>query len=257
MAPCLWHPAYGAPSQLCYNRPAMTRSNPIYVALDTTDVAKAASLARDLAPHVGGIKLGLEFFCANGPAGVAEVTAAARSLPLFLDLKLHDIPNTVAGALRAVERLRPRYVTIHATGGEAMMRAAADAAAAMGADRPRLLGVTVLTSLDDGDLDAMGVTRRAGDQVLALAGLSRRAGLDGIVCSPHEVAAARAALGADFDIVVPGIRPAGGMAGDQKRVRTPREALADGATALVIGRPITAAPDPVGAARAIAASLTS
>lgn len=227
--------------------------NPIFCAIDTPEKARAAALARALGGVVN-LKLGLEFFAANGPAAVREVAAEA---PLFLDLKLHDIPNTVAGAVRAAAMLEPLLLTLHAAGGAAMMRAAAEAAtqAAQGRRRMKLLGVTVLTSLDDSDLAATGQRGPAGEQVRRLALLARDSGLDGVVCSPHEVAMLRQACGEGFLLVVPGIRPAGAAAGDQKRVMGPRAALAAGADYLVIGRPITAAPDPAAAARAILAEI--
>ena len=231
--------------------------NPVFAALDTTDLARARQLAGLVAPHVGGLKLGLEFFLAQGLANTAEV---AGSTPLFLDLKLHDIPNTVAGAIRAIAALKPEFLTVHAAGGPAMLRAAVgEAAEAAGrtGHRIKLLGVTVLTSLDDGDLDAIGQQGPAADQVRRLALLARTCGLDGVICSPYEVAGLRAELGPDFQLVVPGIRPAGAALGDQKRVMGPREAIAAGASRLVIGRPITDAPDPAAAARAIAAELAA
>ena len=231
--------------------------NPVFAALDTTDLARARHLAGLVAPHVGGLKLGLEFFLAQGLANTAEV---AGSTPLFLDLKLHDIPNTVAGAVRAIAALKPEFLTVHAAGGPAMLRAAVDEAAEAAGrtgHRVKLLGVTVLTSLDDGDLDAVGQRGPAADQVRRLALLARTCGLDGVICSPYEVAGLRAELGPDFQLVVPGIRPAGAALGDQKRVMGPREAIAAGASRLVIGRPITDAPDPAAAARAIAAELVA
>lgn len=231
--------------------------NPVFAALDTTDLARARQLAGLVAPHVGGLKLGLEFFLAQGLANTAEV---AGSTPLFLDLKLHDIPNTVAGAVRAIAALKPEFLTVHAAGGPAMLRAAVDEAAEAAGrtgHRVKLLGVTVLTSLDDGDLDAVGQRGPAADQVRRLALLARTCGLDGVICSPYEVAGLRAELGPDFQLVVPGIRPAGAALGDQKRVMGPREAIAAGASRLVIGRPITDAPDPAAAARAIAAELVA
>ena len=231
--------------------------NPVFAALDTTDLARARHLAGLVAPHVGGLKLGLEFFLAQGLANTAEV---AGSTPLFLDLKLHDIPNTVAGAVRAIAALKPEFLTVHAAGGPAMLRAAVDEAAEAAGrtgHRVKLLGVTVLTSLDDGDLDAVGQRGPAADQVRRLALLARTCGLDGVICSPYEVAGLRAELGPDFQLVVPGIRPSGAALGDQKRVMGPREAIAAGASRLVIGRPITDAPDPAAAARAIAAELVA
>lgn len=223
-------------------------ANPIYVGLDTPDLARAQALGRAVAPHVGGLKLGMEFFMANGPDGVRRM--ADVGLPLFLDLKLHDIPNTVAGALTSLSVLDVAIVNVHAGGGLAMMQAARAAC------RPgtKLIAVTVLTSLDEADLCAMGVFGDPGAQVHRLAVLTREAGLDGVVCSAHEVGR----LSAEWPeglFVVPGIRPAGAALGDQKRVMTPREALDAGAGVLVIGRPITDAADPAAAAEAIAASL--
>lgn len=228
-------------------------SNPIYVSIDTTDVSTAQSLAQRLSGTVGGIKLGLEFFAAQGPQGIRHV--ATGGLPLFIDLKLHDIPNTVAGAMRGLIGLSPDIVTIHATGGSEMVRAAVDAAhdqaGKLGVKPPRVVAVTVLTSLDQGALTKMGVQRPVADQVVALTQMAVEAGADGVVCSPLEVAAIRTALGAKPFLVVPGIRPAGAEPGDQKRVMTPAQAMQAGADVLVIGRPITQAADPVAAAQAI------
>lgn len=223
-------------------------ANPIFVAVDTPTIAEARALVRAVAPHVGGVKLGLEFFCANGPAGIAAI--AGEGLPVFLDLKLHDIPNTVAGALHSLAGLAPAIVTVHATGGLAMLAAARAAAPAT----TKVVAVTVLTSLDDDDLAMAGVAGGAAAQVARLAGVVRAAGLDGVVASPHETAAVRAAW-PGAAIIVPGVRPVGSAVGDQKRVMTPREALAAGASVLVIGRPITAAADPGAAAAAIARDI--
>ncbi len=231
--------------------------NPILVAVDTPQVDEAKSLVAGLAGAVGGVKLGLEFFNAHGPQGIREVARGGDDL--FLDLKFHDIPNTVAGAVRAVVALRPMMLNVHAAGGPAMMRAARAAAAAeaakLGVGRPLVIAVTVLTSLDDSDLEAVGQARPASEQAVRLARLARSCRLDGVVCSPHEIAAIRQACGADFTLVVPGIRPQGAAAGDQKRVMTPREAIAAGADWLVIGRPITAARRPADAAGAILRDL--
>lgn len=231
--------------------------NPVFAAIDTISTPVAAPLVGALAGAVGGIKLGLEFFCANGPQGIRAVMAGAAGLPLFLDLKLHDIPNTVAGAVRAVAPLAPYLLTVHAAGGPRMMRAAADAAAEMGPGRPRIVAVTVLTSLDQSDLAAIGVAGGVTEQAARLADLALASGLDGVVCSAHEAATLRKQLGPDAILVVPGIRPAGAATGDQKRVMGPAEAMAAGATHLVIGRPITEAADPAAAARAIARELQS
>jgi orotidine-5'-phosphate decarboxylase len=223
-------------------------TSPVYVALDTTDIDRAKAVAAKVRNHVGGIKLGLEFFSANGPDGVREM--AALGLPVFLDFKLHDIPNTVAKAVQALHPLRPAILTVHAAGGRAMMEDA-KAAAPSGT---RVVGVSVLTSLDEDDLASIGVASDPHAQVARLTALAREAGLDGVVCSGAEVAAAKKAWPAGF-FVVPGLRPDEGQAGDQKRVVTPRKALDAGASILVIGRPITQAPDPDQAARAIAATL--
>lgn len=229
----------------------------IYCALDTTDVAQAVALAEKLKGHVGGIKLGLEFYCSCGAEGYKAV--AETGMPIFLDLKFHDIPNTVAGAIRAIAPLGPKILTIHTQGGPEMMRRATEAAkeeaVKHGHVAPWVVGVSILTSLDDGDLSAIGVADSVPDQVARLAALASDSGLDGMVCSPKEITLARAATRHDFKLVVPGIRPAGSAAGDQKRVMTPADAVSAGADVLVIGRPITQADDPVEAAKAIAASL--
>jgi orotidine-5'-phosphate decarboxylase len=224
--------------------------NPILCAIDTPDLARAQSLIAATAGAVGGVKLGLEFFAAHGPDGISKAADGQKNV--FLDLKLHDIPNTVAGAVKSARALDPLLLTVHCSGGPAMMRAAVEA---RGSARTKIVGVTVLTSLDDTDLGAVGQSRPAADQVKRLALLAQESGLDGVVCSPQEVAMLRAACRRGFLLVVPGIRPAGAAAGDQKRVQTPRDAIAAGADYLVIGRPITEAPDPGAAARAIAAEL--
>jgi orotidine-5'-phosphate decarboxylase len=221
---------------------------PIFVALDTTDVHRAAALAREVRDIAGGVKLGLEFFSANGHEGVLRI--AEGELPIFLDLKLHDIPNTVGKAVEALAPLEPAILTVHAAGGRAMMAAAKAAAP----PETKVVGVTVLTSLDETDLTATGVAGSPADQVRRLAELAREAGIDGIVCSGEEVAAARAAWPDGF-FVVPGVRPAGAEVGDQKRVVTPAQALENGASVLVIGRPITGALDPEKAIADIAATL--
>ncbi len=227
----------------------------LYCALDTADLARAEALAAALGGAIDGIKLGLEFFGAHGPRGVERLTSPER--PVFLDLKLHDIPNTVAGAVRALLPLEPAILTIHAAGGRAMMRAAAEAAKEAGARRPKLVGVTILTSLDGDDLARLGWDRKVSDAVRRLAGEARENGLDGVVCSPHEAARLRRDQGPDFLLVVPGIRPSWAASGDQKRVMTPAEAAQEGADVLVVGRPITSAGDPADAARRIAAELAA
>jgi orotidine-5'-phosphate decarboxylase len=228
-------------------------ANRIIAALDTTDLATALAWARTLGTTVGMLKLGLAFFLAQGPAGVRAVTEA----PVFLDLKLHDIPNTVAGAVSAVLPLGAAMLTLHASGGSAMIAAARHAAEAAGPARPKLLAVTVLTSLSAEALAETGVSATPQAQVLRLARLALAAGADGLVCSPLEVAMLRAEIGPGPLLVVPGIRPIGAPIGDQARTLTPREAVAAGADWLVVGRPITGAADPAGAAAAIAAGLTA
>jgi orotidine-5'-phosphate decarboxylase len=222
--------------------------SPIFVAIDTPDLERALAIAKAVREHAGGVKLGLEFFSAAGPEGVRRI--AALGLPLFLDLKLHDIPNTVAKAVGALAPLEPAILTVHATGGHEMLLAAKRAAP----PATKVVAVTLLTSLDEADLGDLGIQWSPADQVTRLARLAREAGVDGIVCSGAEVSEARAAWPNGF-FVVPGIRPAGADVGDQKRVATPAGALKDGASVLVIGRPITAAADPAVAARDIAASL--
>lgn len=233
-------------------RPARFQ-NPIFVALDTPDLGRALEIAHAVKPHVGGLKVGLEFITALGPDAVQQVIDVG--LPVFADTKFHDIPNTVKGASRAIAGLGVAMFNIHASGGLAMMHAARDAAAES-ETRPKVLAVTVLTSLEDGDLQMVGQEWPAKDQVLKLATLAKVGGLDGVVCSAHEIAAVRAACGPDFLLVIPGIRPAGAEVADQRRIMTPREAMKAGADILVIGRPITEAKDPAAAAHAIAEDLS-
>lgn len=220
----------------------------IYLAIDTPDLEAACTLAKRVKTHIGGLKLGLEFFCANGHHGVHEM--ARIGLPLFLDLKLHDIPNTVAKAVQALRPLEPAVLTVHAAGGRAMMEDAKAAAS----DHTKVVAVTVLTSLDGDDLAAIGCAADPAAQVERLAALARDAGLDGIVCSGQEVRAAKKAWPAGF-FVVPGLRLPDGQLADQKRTVSPAEAVSAGASLLVIGRPISKAEDPDAAARAIGATL--
>lgn len=236
----------------------MNPKDRILVGVDTPDRARAETIVSSLQGRVGGIKIGKEFFTAQGPQVVQEVVGDA---PLFLDLKFHDIPNTVAGAVRASVRLKPLIVNVHASGGRAMMTAAAqaarEAAGAQGVPKPFVIGVTVLTSLDDSDLEAVGQRGPAAAQVERLAALAQDCGLDGVVCSPREITSLRAICGPDFKLVVPGIRPSWAAAGDQKRIMTPAEAVSAGADYIVIGRPIAAAPDPAEAADRIVAELAT
>ena len=222
--------------------------SPIFVALDTADLDQALSFAEAVREHAGGLKLGLEFFAAQGPAGVRRM--ASVGLPIFLDLKLHDIPNTVAKAVTALAPLEPAILTVHAAGGAEMLRAAKAAAGS----RTRVVAVTVLTSLDREDLQSIGVEAAASEQVIRLGSLARDSGVDGIVCSGAEVRGVRELWPEGF-FVVPGVRPEGADTADQKRVATPRQAIEDGASVLVIGRPITDSADPAGAIMAIAGSL--
>jgi orotidine-5'-phosphate decarboxylase len=227
----------------------VTGHAPIAVALDAPDLETAARWAGLVTPHVSTLKIGLELYLRYGPEVVASVRGAS-GVQVFLDLKLHDIPVTVAGAARAVARLRPALLTVHAAAGPAAIRAAADAA-----PDARIVAVTVLTSLGDADLARIGMAGPASDAVRRLAVLAVGAGAGGLVCSPQEVAAVRAEVGEDILLVTPGVRPAGADVHDQARVATPEEALRAGADLLVIGRPITGAADPGAAAAAIAASL--
>jgi len=222
----------------------------LIAALDTADADQARTWAKALAPHCGMLKLGLEFFLSQGPEGVRGIA----DRPVFLDLKLHDIPNTVAGAIRAILPLCPRMLTLHAGGGGAMVEAARRAADDAETP-PLLLAVTVLTSLDSSALHATGIAGGPRQQVLRLARLALSAGADGVVCSAHEASMLRDALGSGPVLVVPGIRPAGSVVGDQARTMTPREAVDAGADWIVVGRPITSSADPAAAAAAIAAEI--
>lgn len=226
-----------------------TAPNPIYVALDTPDVKTALALAEAVRPHAGGLKAGLEFVSANGPEGVRQIVALG--LPVFLDVKLHDIPTTVAGAVRALSRLGVSIINVHASGGTAMMKAAKEAA---GPD-VKIIAVTILTSLDDDDMAAVGFAEAAAAQAVRLARLAQAAGVDGVVCSAHDLKAVREACGPDFLTIVPGSRPAGSDLNDQKRFMTPEAARAAGADILVMGRPVTHAADPREACRLVAAAL--
>ena len=222
---------------------------PIAVALDAPDAETAARWARAVTPHVAVVKVGLELFCRTGPSIVDSVRGGSGA-ELFLDLKLHDIPNTVGGAVRSVARLKPRYLTVHASGGADMVRAAVDAGEGI-----TIAAVTVLTSMSDQVLDSVGLQGPPIDAVRRLAALAVGAGAGALVCSPQEVAAVRSEVGDGVVLITPGVRPAGSDAQDQARVATPEQALADGADLLVIGRPITGAADPGAAAARIAAAL--
>lgn len=225
----------------------------IYCALDSKDIKQITEQSVALSEIGIGIKLGLEFFNANGPQGVAEILSQRVRPSVFLDLKFHDIPNTVAGAVQAAASLDVAYLNVHASGGREMMLAAKRACNS----KTKLLSVTVLTSNDDTTLEEVGQMRPAADQVMRLARLTQDCGLDGVVCSAHEVKQLRNVMSQNFVLMVPGIRPEGSDAGDQKRIMTPKEAIIAGATHLVIGRPITQAKDPQAAARDILASIAA
>jgi orotidine-5'-phosphate decarboxylase len=227
----------------------MSKPAPIAVALDAPDLETAAWWAGLVTPHVSTVKIGLELYLRYGPDAVASIRGAS-GVQVFLDLKLHDIPATVAGAARAVARLRPSLLTVHAAAGPAAISAAAEAAPAT-----KVVAVTVLTSLGEDDLERIGLHGPIGDAVRRLAALAVSAGARGLVCSPREVTEVRAEVGPDITLITPGVRPAGADAHDQARVATPEEALRAGADLLVVGRPITAAADPGAAAAALAASL--
>jgi orotidine-5'-phosphate decarboxylase len=222
---------------------------PVAVALDAPDLETAARWAQAVTPYVSTVKVGLELFCRYGP-DIVSVVRGGTGVALFLDLKLHDIPATVAGAARSVARLRPRILSVHATGGRAMVRAAVQAAPDVD-----IAAVTVLTSLDEADLEGIGLSGSSLDAARRLAVLAVGAGARALVCSPREVAAIRAEVGPDVTLITPGVRPAGSATQDQVRVATPEQALADGADLLVVGRPITGAPDPGAAAASLAAGL--
>lgn len=230
----------------------MNKKNLVFCAIDTADLDHAVALAQTIGPVTGALKLGLEFFNSQGPQGVQKIIEACPQAALFLDLKFHDIPNTVAGAIQAVsKKFKPAFLNIHASGGAEMMKAAKKVCA----PETKLLGVTILTSLDNDALHRLGQGVSVMDQVERLAMLAKESGLDGVVCSAHEIELLRRICGNDFILMVPGIRPPGADQGDQKRVMTPAEALKKGATHLVIGRPITGAADPAAAAIDILKSI--
>ena len=234
----------------------MTDKPKIYCAIDTGDLDKACELTKLISPYCG-VKLGLEFFNAFGPQGLEKVRKAAPDSSLFIDLKYHDIPNTVAGAVRSLcTHFTPDYLNVHASGGRAMMEAALEACENTSKGKTKLLAVTILTSLSDQDLNDVGYANNSSEQVKKLALLTQKSGLAGVVCSSHEIEMLRTSCGNDFALMVPGIRPEGSDKGDQKRIMTPPKAIQAGATHLVIGRPITQSPDPAKAAQDILDSLS-
>lgn len=233
----------------------MTDKPRIYCAIDTGDLDKACDLAKAISPYCG-IKLGLEFFNAFGPQGIEKVLKTAPETSLFIDLKYHDIPNTVAGAVRSIcTHFTPDYLNVHASGGRPMMEAAQEACESTSKGKTKLIAVTMLTSLSDEDLADVGYAHTSSEQVKKLALLTKASGLAGVVCSSHEIELLRKACGEDFALMVPGIRPKGADIGDQKRVMSPKEAVHLGATHIVIGRPITASADPAQTAAEISESV--
>ena len=224
----------------------MDSKKKIIVALDTTDISQALALTK-LIPDVGAFKLGLEYFCANGPEGIIKISETG--IKIFLDLKFHDIPNTVAGAIKASLNMEPYMMTVHLSGGYNMlhrtMEEVKEYCAKNSLKIPLILGVSVLTSIDDNDFTSLGLIGKVEDQVIRLAKLAKDAGLDGMVCSAKELKIVKKKMGQNLILVTPGIRPAGGIMNDQKRIVTPSQAISDGANFLVIGRPITEAIDPV------------
>ncbi|MFP4313712.1 MAG: orotidine-5'-phosphate decarboxylase [Alphaproteobacteria bacterium] len=228
----------------------------IYCAIDTGDLDHAITLSKAISPHCG-IKLGMEFFNAFGPQGIETVLESAPDASLFIDLKYHDIPNTVAGAVRSIcTHFAPDYLNVHASGGRAMMEAAQNACESISKGKTSLLAVTILTSLEEQDLREIGYQGNTAEQVKNMAQLTQASGLAGVVCSSHEIAMLRDACGTDFVLMVPGIRAQGNAQGDQKRVMSPPEAVQLGATHLVIGRPITQSADPGKTAQEIMKALT-
>lgn len=228
------------------------RKDRLIIALDVSSAAEARKIVSQVGESASTYKIGKQLFTAEGPQIVRDLIASGRKV--FLDLKFHDIPNTVAGAVASAASLGVSMLTVHACGGSKMLRAAAEAAASSSA-KPLVLAVTVLTSLTDADLQELGLPVGVADQVLRLAGIARNAGCTGIVASPHEAASIRRNLGEGFAIVTPGIRPTGSDVGDQARVLTPADAFRAGATHIVVGRPITGAPDPAAATRRILADI--
>ena len=217
--------------------------NPIILAVDTSSLEEAKSLALKLKDHIGGIKIGMEFFNSFGPEGIRVIQKF--NIPIFLDLKLHDIPATVYKTVSTLLTLNPAIINVHASGGSEMMRAASRARKDSNNKNTKIIAVTMLTSLDDNDLKEVGFSITSNELVLSLAKLAKDSGLDGIVCSAREISTIREAIGKDFLLVVPGIRPEDNKLNDQKRTMTPKGAISEGADLLVIGRPITQSDDQV------------
>lgn len=224
----------------------------IFCAIDKPDLQSAKKLCAQISETGIGIKLGMEFFNALGPQGILEIHKNFPNTPLFIDLKYHDIPNTVAGAIRSITSLvKPAYLNVHAAGGLEMMRAAKAACPA----ETKLIAVTILTSLDEQAITDVGYKEGIRERVVQMAKLTQKAGLDGVVCSSHEIEAIREACGDDFALMVPGIRPEGSATGDQARIMTPAKAIEKGATHLVIGRPISQSDNPAQTAQDILDSI--
>src|SRR5437868_1038098 len=234
------------------SKPSLSARDRLIVALDVPNAAEAQRLVQSLGNSASIYKIGKQLFTSEGPDLVRDLVSSGRKV--FLDLKYHDIPNTVASAVRAAADLNVAMLTVHASGGSKMLRAATEAAA-QSASKPLVLAVTVLTSMADEDLAEIGISGSTQDQVLRLAKLAQRAGAGGLVASPSELKALRQTVGQEMKIVTPGVRPAGSDKGDQARVATPSQAISDGADYIVVGRPITAAPDPAAAAKTILADI--
>src|SRR4051812_45039244 len=234
------------------SKPSLSPRDRLIVALDVPSTAEAQKLVRSIGDNAAIYKIGKQLFTSEGPSLVRDLVSSGRKV--FLDLKYHDIPHTVASAVRSAADLNVHMLTVHASGGSKMLRAAAEAAA-QSANKPLVLAVTVLTSMADEDLHEIGIAGSAQEQVLKLAKLAQKAGVGGLVASPSELKALRQTLGLELKIVTPGVRPLGSDKGDQARVATPADAIANGADYIVVGRPITAAPDPAKAAAAILAEI--
>jgi orotidine-5'-phosphate decarboxylase len=237
------------------NTEVLSGKDRIIVPLDVPNALAARALVDMLSGEVGMFKVGLELFCSEGPKFVKELVENDHKV--FLDLKLHDIPNTVTGAIKSLLQIGVFMCNVHALGGHTMMEQAAKVLreSVEKGSMPLLIGVTILTSMDEEDLMEVGISKTSGEEVICLAKLAKSAGLDGVVASPREVELIKSACGDEFVIVTPGVRPSWASVDDQKRVLTPKEAIAKGATYVVVGRPITKSNDPVAAARRIASEI--
>lgn len=227
--------------------------NALFCAIDMKDTDQAVTLIKEIKEHIDGIKIGMEAFYAMGTNGYLRLYDLG--LPIFLDLKLHDIPNTVSSAIKSLLPLNPSIINIHTSGGSEMMKAAVEAISDIGINKPKLIGVTILTSMNEESFNEQGISLKVKQQVINLSTLAKECGLDGVVCSPLEVKNVKIKCGQDFLTIVPGIRPNNSVADDQKRVLTPKEAIRNGADILIVGRPITQSDDPNQAARSIKESM--